>query len=177
MIHLETPVPNTRLIQLSSYLGGGKALDLACGLGGNSLLLAQLNYSVRAMDISDVAVKYLQGMAEKEGVAVSAVTADLENISSLSFKSNSFDLLVITYYLNRTLLSLVKSLLKEDGYFFMETYYHSPKNWNQKISAQYKLQSNELLAQFKGWKVLYFEENEEEGRQTIFCQKTSEVCT
>ncbi|TCN22631.1 class I SAM-dependent methyltransferase [Mesobacillus foraminis] len=177
LIHLETPVPNARLIQLSSYLGGGTALDLACGLGGNSLFLAKLNYSVQAMDISDVAVKYLQGMAEKEGVAVSAVTADLENISSLLFENNSFDLLVITYYLNRPLLSLVKSLLKEDGYFFMETYYHSPKNGNQKIPSRYKLQSNELLDQFKEWKVLYFEENEEEGRQTIFCQKTGGVCT
>ncbi|MFS0639237.1 class I SAM-dependent methyltransferase [Mesobacillus foraminis] len=177
LIHLETPVPNTRLIQLSSCLGGGTALDLACGLGGNSLFLAQLHYSVRAMDISDVAVKYLQGTAEKEGLAVSAVTADLENISSLSFESNSFDLVVITYYLNRPLLSLVKSLLKEEGYFFMETYYHSPKNGNQKISSRYKLESNELLAQFKEWKVLYFEENEEEGRQTIFCQKTGEVRT
>ncbi|WP_121613565.1 class I SAM-dependent methyltransferase [Mesobacillus foraminis] len=172
LIHLETPVPNTRLIQLSSYLGGGTALDLACGLGGNSLFLAQLNYSVRAMDISDVAVKYLQSMAEKEGLAVSAVTADLENIPSLSFESNSFDLVVITYYLNRPLLSLVKSLLKEVGYFFLETYYHFPKNRNQKISSQYKLESNELLDHFKEWKVLYYEENEEEGRQTIFCQKT-----
>jgi 2-polyprenyl-3-methyl-5-hydroxy-6-metoxy-1,4-benzoquinol methylase len=82
LIHLETPVPNERLTELSSYLGGEMALDLACGLGGNSLFLAQLNYQVRAMDISDVAIKYLQGLAKEKGLAITAVAADLDNISS-----------------------------------------------------------------------------------------------
>ena len=53
----------------------------------------------------------------------------------------------------------------------METYYQSPQNEIQRLSNQYKLQPKELLAEFGDWNVLSFEENELEGRQTIFCQK------
>jgi tellurite methyltransferase len=53
----------------------------------------------------------------------------------------------------------------------METYYQSPYIEEQGVSDQYKLNSNELLAEFGDWKVLYFEENEQEGWQSIFCQK------
>ena len=33
---LDNPLPNNRLENLSSYLNGGLALDLACGLGGTA---------------------------------------------------------------------------------------------------------------------------------------------
>jgi tellurite methyltransferase len=55
----------------------------------------------------------------------------------------------------------------------METFYLSPKNENQGVSNHYKLQPGELLADFSDWKVLFYEENEQEGRQTIFWSETS----
>ncbi|WHY84080.1 methyltransferase domain-containing protein [Neobacillus novalis] len=167
----EEPVPNVRLKNLSSYLTGGPALDLACGLGGNSLFLARLNFQVQAIDISDVAINYLQELAAKKKLAIYAQLSDLTEITSLNLPKNSFNLVVITNYLDRSLFPLVKSIIKEDGYFFMETFYMSPKHENQGVSNQYKLQPGELLAEFGDWKILFYEENEQEGRQTIFCQK------
>jgi tellurite methyltransferase len=41
----------------------GRALDLACGLGGNSILLAQQGLKVDAWDIADVPVAALQELA------------------------------------------------------------------------------------------------------------------
>jgi tellurite methyltransferase len=168
----EQPAPNARLKNLSPYFTGGSALDLACGLGGNSLFLARLNYRVEAVDISEVAVNYILEQAAKEQLAIFPLIGDLTEINTLHFKRNTFNLVVITYYLDRALFPFVKSIVKENGYFFMETFYMSPQNENQGVSNQYKLNSKELLSEFGNWKVLFFEENEQEGRQTIFCQKT-----
>ncbi|NHM31465.1 class I SAM-dependent methyltransferase [Neobacillus terrae] len=161
--------PNVRLKNLSQYLRGGKALDIACGLGGNSVFLAQSGYEVLAVDFSEVATKFIYDWASKKKLPVTTLTEDLTNFGSLPLEKHSYDFVNMTYYLDRSIFPAIKRLLKPNGYFFMETYYLTPNV--QKVSDQYKLHSNELLTEFLGWKILYFEENEQEGRQTIFCQK------
>ncbi|WHY75415.1 class I SAM-dependent methyltransferase [Neobacillus sp. WH10] len=165
------PAPNPRLKTLSAYLNGGTALDIACGLGGNSLFLARINFQVEAVDISDVAINYIQERAINDKLNIHPIVCDLTKWNELNWQNNSFDSVVITYYLDRTLFPNVKRIIKENGYFFMETYYQSPQSMNQGVSNQYKLQPKELLVEFGDWKVLMFEENKQEGRQTIFCQK------
>ncbi|WP_071394382.1 class I SAM-dependent methyltransferase [Bacillus tuaregi] len=166
----ESPTPNERLLTLSASLNGGNALDLACGLGGNSLFLARHGYRVEALDISDIAIDYLQEQTEKQRLSIYPRLADLTDHESLKLLENSFDLVVVTYYLDRSLFPLIKSILNDNGFFFMETFYHSPQN-KQTVSDSYKLRPNELLTEFGDFHILYFEENEEEGRQTIFCRK------
>ena len=171
MHHVEELAPNARLKNLSAYLKGGSALDLACGLGGNSLFLAGLNYQVQAFDISDVAVDFLKDQVAKKQLSIHTHLCDLTEWDKLNLKKASFDLVVMTYYLDRSLFPFVQSIIRDNGYFFMETYYLSSQNEHQAVSNQYKLRPKELLSAFGDWKVLYYEENEQEGRQTIFCQK------
>lgn len=168
---LEEPAPNPRLIKLASYLSGGNALDLACGLGGNSLFLAQKDYKVQAIDISEVAITYIQEQAAKKALSIDARMADLTVLDHFSWDNQSFDMIVVTNYLDRKLYPYLKKILKKSGYFFMETYYQSPDAENQEISTQYKLMPKELLNEFGDWQILYYEENEHAGRQTIFCRK------
>ncbi|EKN67594.1 methyltransferase type 12 protein [Neobacillus bataviensis LMG 21833] len=171
MNDLREPAPNPRLKDLSAYLIGGQALDLACGLGGNSLFLAEMKYQVEAIDISDAAINYIQEQVFINKLNIHPRVCDLTNGGDLHWKDNSYDLVVITYYLDRSLFPNVKRMIKEKGYFFMETFYQSQQFENQGVSKHYKLQSQELLSEFGDWIVLFFEENEQVGRQTIFCQK------
>ncbi|WP_161568369.1 methyltransferase domain-containing protein [Anaerobacillus alkaliphilus] len=168
--NLEKPIANTRLKELSPYLTGGKALDLACGLGANSLFLAENGYEVQAFDISDVAVDYVKKEAEEQGLAVYPRMVDLTDINSLEILDRMFDLIIITYYLDRAIFPFVKTIVMEKGYFFMETFYKSPSG-EGKVSEHFKLHTGELLAEFRDWQILYYEENEHEGRQTIFARK------
>lgn len=165
------PEPNPRLRNLSANLTGGRALDLACGLGGNSFFLAQLNYEVEAIDISDVAIHYIQEQVSCGNLTIHPKVCDLTELNNQHLRNQTFDLVVITYYLDRSLFPLVKTLVKQDGYFFMETFYQSPQTENQGVSNQYKLQPKELLSEFGDWKVHFFEEDDNECRQTIFCKK------
>ncbi|MBO0962790.1 class I SAM-dependent methyltransferase [Neobacillus sp. MM2021_6] len=168
---LKEPVPNPRLRNLSSYLMGGQALDLACGLGGNSLFLAEMKYEVKAIDISEVAITYIKTLATNNKLNIHPSVSDLTSGDKYHWGDTIFDLVIITYYLDRSLFPIVKTIIKELGYFFMETFYQSPQNDNQGVSNQYKLHSQELLTEFGDWTILFFEENKQEGRQTIFCQK------
>jgi SAM-dependent methyltransferase len=57
----------------------GPVLELACGISGNALALAEMGRKVLAVDISDVALGYLSAEAEKRGTSerISCVQADL----------------------------------------------------------------------------------------------------
>lgn len=162
---------NGRLKNLEHYfVNGGKALDFACGLGQNSLFLAEKGYTVQAVDISDVAIKYLQEKAREKQLDVVGRVEDLTVRSSLNFSENSFDLIITTNYLDRDILPYLQAAVRESGLFFMETFYQQDK-YLHGVSERYQLTSQELLTEFTGWQILYYEENEQEGRQTVFCRK------
>lgn len=170
LTNMEPPVPNERLMQVAPSLHGGAAIDIACGLGGNSTFLASNGYEVTAVDISEVAINYVKEQADRNGFQINAIANDLSNTDSPLFQE-SYDLAVITYYLDRNIFTKVKDMVKNKGFFFMETFYRTSGDKKQAVSEKYKLESNELLKEFIDWKIIYFEENEQEGRQTIFCQK------
>lgn len=69
------------LIRRALDLGvpAGPVLELACGVSGSALALALAGFRVTAMDISDYALRQLQGAADRLGVAglLRPVQADL----------------------------------------------------------------------------------------------------
>ena len=69
--------PNRFLVAEVSELEPGRALDFACGEGQNAIWLASLGWDVTGVDFSEVAIEQARARAERDGVRVGFVCADL----------------------------------------------------------------------------------------------------
>ena len=98
---------------------GPRALDVACGFGGNSLYLSSLGYQVDAVDISDVALAQLQAEAARRGLRLRLIQADL---SRWWVPPSHYDLIIVTYYLNRDLMYNLSRGLCPRGLLFIGTH-------------------------------------------------------
>ncbi|WP_179295479.1 class I SAM-dependent methyltransferase [Bacillus sp. FJAT-45350] len=169
--NLNQPRPNERLKNLSSYFTGEQALDIACGLGANSFYLAELGYQVDSLDISDVAIQFIKTKVDEQRLSVTPRLCDLTELSRTIESDKIYDLVVVTYYLDRAIFPFIKTIINENGYVFMETFYKSSYHKKEGVSDKFKLNSNELLSEFADWHILFYEEHELEGRQTILARK------
>lgn len=72
---------------------GATAVDVACGEGRNAVWLAQQGWTVTAVDFSSVAVDKARRLAQRRGVTVDWVTADVTRWDP----PVRFDLVVVAY--------------------------------------------------------------------------------
>ena len=83
------------LIRVATALQPGTAMDLGCGVGQNSLWLAERGWTVSGVDISPTAIKQANEAAALAGLDATFEVADLASWTS----ATSFDLVVSTYAL------------------------------------------------------------------------------
>lgn len=69
--------PNGALVAETSDLAPGRALDVACGEGADAIWLAARGWTVRAVDVSRVAIDRAARAATDAGVTVSWLCADV----------------------------------------------------------------------------------------------------
>jgi SAM-dependent methyltransferase len=136
----------------------GDALDLACGLGGNALLLARLGFKVSAWDVSKVAVDALAARAARLGLGIAAQARDVE---AEPFPVAAFDVVVASRFLARPLARPILDSLKPQGLLFYQTYTRDKPGPQGPGNPDYLLAENELLRLFAGLRVLVYRE---EGR-------------
>lgn len=87
--------PNPFVVaELADRTPQGRALDLACGEGRNAIWLAEQDWSVTAVDFSDVAIERAKKLAEGRGVDVTWICADL---ASYPPPEGVFQLVLISY--------------------------------------------------------------------------------
>ncbi len=92
----------------------GKALDLAGGAGRDAIWLARRGYDVTLVDVSDVALDKAEERATRLGVAkrMRFLRLDLEGPLALA---PLFDLVLVSYYLDRERRDSFVDLLVDDG--------------------------------------------------------------
>ena len=83
-----TPPEVVELIE-GEHLPPGRALDLGCGTGTNSIYLARHGWEVVGVDFSAVAIRRARRRARRAGVDVRFYRAD---VTDLSFLDGPFDL-------------------------------------------------------------------------------------
>ena len=136
----------------------GHALDLACGLGGNAILLAQQGLDVTAWDSSDVAIAALQDTAQKQQLAIQAEVRDVETRPP---EPGTFDVIVVSYFLERAIIPALIDALKPGGLVCYQTFTRQRVSGRGPQRAAYRLAEQELLQLFSGLQILFYRE---EGR-------------
>ena len=154
----------------------GRALDIACGKGRNSLYLAELGFEVAAMDISTVALDEARTRAQSKQLRIDWRQTDLEVVQ---LEEAAFELVVNFNYLQRSLIPQIERAVKVGGYVIFETYLIDQKEIGHPKNPDYLLGHSELLEQFRDFRVLYYREGKfTEGddasyRAGILAQRTT----
>lgn len=133
----------------------GCALDLACGLGANSLLMAEAGLDVASWDISPVAINSLLGAAQQQGLSIDAEVVD---VMIRQPEAESVDVLVVTHFLVREMAPVLVAALKPGGLLFYQTYCREKVSQQGPSNPDYLLEDNELLQMFGGLKVRVYRE-------------------
>lgn len=133
----------------------GEALDLACGSGRHTRLLAARGMQVLALDRNAELLGLLAGPK------VATLVHDLEAEDAVwPFEPGRFALIVVTNYLHRPLFPHLAASLRPDGILVYETFAQGNQIYGKPSNPDFLLAPEELLglAREGGLQVLAFED-------------------
>jgi SAM-dependent methyltransferase len=159
----ETKAAEVLLNNMHLLPNQGEALDLACGLGANALHLAKHGLSTSAWDISSVALERLRLQSSQLGLPLITLLCD---VSVSPPKPNSFDVIVVSRFLDRCIIASLRAALKTNGVLFYQTFTQERIDNNGPKNPHFLLAQGELLQLFKDMRVLSFRDESLQGDQT-----------
>ena len=161
--HADNTPQACSLLAQHSYLlpDKGQALDLACGQGGNAILMANHGLTVNAWDISDVVIDQLNA---QNITNLQANTVDIEKIAP---PQSTFDVIIVSCYLHRPLCPALINALKPGGLLFYQTFHQNKLSGNGPSNKKYLLENNELLELFSDLTPLFYQQFGQQGDLNI----------
>jgi SAM-dependent methyltransferase len=144
------------LVQWQERLPVGRALDLACGAGRNSLWLSARGHAVVAVDISGVALQRLRSAAQRAGMNIDTLAFDLDR--GLPDLAGEFDLIIKMRYLNLALLPQLAGHLAQGGVLVCEVLLKTDDAGAGPTAPRFRAAPGELLAAARGLEVMYYDE-------------------
>ncbi len=159
-----TAATPARVLEENAHLlpASGKTLDLACGSGANALWLARRGYDVSAWDFSSVAIEKVAAEARRLELAV---TAEVRDVVQDPPAVESFDVIVVTRFLERSLTPRLIAALYPNGLLYYQTFTAARVDDKGPANPAYLLQDNELLALFSPLRILVYREEGCVGRR------------
>ncbi len=134
----------------------GRALELACGLGANAIALARTGLATQAWDISQVAVDKLNRFARDQGLSL---VAEARDVMAEPPVADSFDVIVVSHYLERGLAPAIMAALKPGGLLFYQTFTREvTEDYTGPSNPDFRLERGELLRLFAGLTPLVYRE-------------------
>lgn len=141
---LGSKVPSELLREFAHLAPTGRALDIACGNGRNSLFLAQQGFTVDAVDISTVATGHLAN----RDFNIHVLCQDLDH---WTIPPQQYELIVNIRFLDRRLFPMIIDGLKPGGVLVFQSFVDEQRE-------TYCLRPNELLQWFRALRIVYYRE-------------------
>jgi SAM-dependent methyltransferase len=152
--YLSCPMPSQVSPVVRDFIGfahPGRALDIACGTGRNSVHMATGGFCVDAVDISD----YALGQIPYDD-KIHPIEADLD---SYRFEQGCYDLIVNCNFLYRPHFPMIIEALRPGGVLIYETFVEAEgEGFHQPSNPNFLLKKRELLEAFSSLDVIYYEE-------------------
>lgn len=134
------------LVALADRLpDSGRALDIACGTGGNLIWLAGRGWWTLGLDVSIEALRLARAHARRTRVSTNWVVADAARSPLLEGR---FDLVLVTRFLDRALFPWLQRLIAPGGLLFYCTFNERHLERHPSFNARFVLESGELQRAF-----------------------------
>jgi len=119
----------------------GKALDICCGAGTNTVYLAEKGFQVTGIDISSKAVEYARKKAEQANVKINFM---VQNFLKLPFQDEEFDFVFdmgcfhhVEVEDRNIFIKRISRVLKNDGLYLLICFsYKNGPAWNHFTKKQ-----------------------------------------
>ncbi len=135
---------------------GGNALDVAGGVGRHAIWLAQRGWRVTLADISEVGIAQAR---ENAGAVANRIDFQVRDFSKLVASAEQYDLILVFFYLERSIFPELVKALRPGGLLLYKTYSHlAPKFGRGPSHPMHLLEENELLHAFSALTVLHYHE-------------------
>jgi SAM-dependent methyltransferase len=141
----------------------GRALDVACGRGRNTLWLAREGFDVTAIDRNPEAVAALNDRARAAGLAVAGVVVDLE-AGDADLGRDAYDVIVVVHYLHRALFPALLAALMPGGVLVYETFTTAQAARGRPTNPAFLLEPGELRRHVEGLEILDARQGDFDGR-------------
>lgn len=141
---------------LSRLKPGDTVLDLACGKGRHTRACLERGYKVTAVDINTSGLDDIAGMPELQ-----IITADLES-GPWPLDDETFDLVIVSNYLWRPLLSKIGAAVKPLGTLCYETFAIGNERYGKPSRPEFLLKKDELLRAYSSdFRTLHYSQGTE----------------
>jgi len=165
---LPSPVPSEWLRSVVTDLPPGRAWDVACGVGQNAHLLAQLGWTVDAVDISPIGLEIGSRSSENHpennhcgnihSGKIHWIAADLDTYAP---SPDTYNLVIVFRFLDRLRLpQIIQNSLKPGGRIVYETFVagQMSRSDNHLTNPDFVLKSGELPTLFPELRTLAYTE-------------------
>ena len=143
---------------------GGRVLDVACGRGRHSILMARSGFDVHAVDRNADAIAELRDLAARLGLTIDAHQLDLETTPPPDLGSAKYDVVLGFNYLHRPLMPVIREAVKPGGRIFYETFTTRQAERGHPRNPAFLLETGELERLMTPFTILRSREGDIDGR-------------
>lgn len=146
--------PSEFLRNRVEILNIGRAMDLACGLGRNSIYLAELGFEVDAIDVSLVGLEIAREKAKERRLLIHWLNEDLVN--DWTIPTQQYDLILMFRFVSSEVLLKLPQLLAQGGALIIEEHLQWPQgNVVGPSGNRFRVKPGELMEGCKELDVLF----------------------
>lgn len=150
------------VVNAATIVPPGKALDLGCGNGRNSLYLNQKGFEVTAWDKNPMSINNLKQVIEAEGLK--NITTDIANLNELKF-DGEYDFIlstVVMMFLERdTIPGLIDNMqrcTRKGGYNLIVAAMDT-EDFPCNVGFPFAFKEGELSNYYQGWELIKYNED------------------